>query len=68
MLRSASGRVPSFPVELILSDYVLPWFGGSAAVWITTMLVFQTLLFAGYAYAHWVSGRPTALQKKVHLA
>ena len=32
------------------------------------MLVFQTLLFAGYAYAHWVSGRPTALQKKVHLA
>ena len=41
-----------FQIELIISDYVLPWFGGSAAVWTTTMLVFQTLLFAAYLYAH----------------
>ena len=46
-----------FQVELILSAYVLPWFGGSAAVWTTTMLVFQTLLFAGYTYAHYLSSR-----------
>ena len=46
-----------FQVELIISDYVLPWFGGAAAVWTTTMLVFQALLFAGYLYAHLLSGR-----------
>jgi SAM-dependent methyltransferase len=31
---------------------VLPWFGGSAAVWTTCLLFFQTLLLAGYLYAH----------------
>ncbi len=46
-----------FQIELIISDYVLPWFGGSAAVWTTTMLVFQTLLFAAYLYAHAISRR-----------
>lgn len=56
-----------FQVELMLGEYVLPWFGGSAAVWTTTMLVFQTLLFAGYGYAHGIAGRPAGVQKKVHL-
>lgn len=55
-----------FQVELILSAYVLPWFGGSAAVWTTTMLVFQTLLFGGYAYAHYLSSR-VRLAKQVQL-
>jgi len=31
---------------------ILPWFGGSAAVWTMCMLFFQALLLAGYAYAH----------------
>lgn len=58
-----------FQVELILSAYVLPWFGGSAAVWTTTMLVFQTLLFAGYAYAHQISSRlPARRQVSLHFA
>ena len=57
-----------FQVELILSAYVLPWFGGSAAVWTTTMLVFQTLLFAAYAYAHQVASRlPPRTQLRLHL-
>src|SRR5215467_10969303 len=41
-----------FAVELLLAKYFLPWFGGAPAVWTTCMLFFQTLLLAGYAYAH----------------
>ena len=41
-----------FEVQPIISKFILPWFGGSPAVWTTAMVFFQTLLFAGYAYAH----------------
>lgn len=41
-----------FQVQPLLGKFILPWFGGSPAVWTTCMLVFQVLLFAGYAYAH----------------
>ena len=41
-----------FQVQPIISKFILPWFGGSPAVWTTCMVFFQTLLFAGYAYAH----------------
>jgi hypothetical protein len=41
-----------FQVQPILSKFILPWFGGSPAVWTTCMVFFQVLLFAGYAYAH----------------
>ena len=44
-------------VELIISKYLLPWFGGTAALWTTAMLLFQVLLFAGYAYAHLITDR-----------
>jgi len=44
-----------FQVQLIINKYILPWFGGSAAVWITSMLVFQILLLGGYVYSHVVS-------------
>lgn len=57
-----------FQVELISSKFLLPWFGGSASVWTTSMLVFQTLLFAGYAYAHAISARLRKLnQYRFHL-
>jgi hypothetical protein len=42
-----------FEVQPILSKYILPWFGGSPAVWTTCMVFFQTVLFLGYGYAHW---------------
>lgn len=32
---------------------ILPWFGGSAAVWTTCMLFFQTVLLLGYLYVYW---------------
>ena len=41
-----------FQVQPVISKCVLPWFGGTPAVWTTCMLFFQVLLFAGYAYAH----------------
>ena len=41
-----------FQVQPLISRMILPWFGGSPAVWTTCMLFFQSVLFLGYAYAH----------------
>lgn len=41
-----------FQVQPVVGKMVLPWFGGSAAVWTTCMLFFQVLLLLGYLYAH----------------
>jgi len=46
-----------FQVQLIVSKYILPWYGGSAAVWTTSMLVFQILLLGGYVYSHLLAER-----------
>lgn len=46
-----------FQVQPIIARLILPWFGGSAAVWTTCLLFFQTLLLGGYLYAHWLVGR-----------
>jgi hypothetical protein len=58
-----------FQVQPLVSKAILPWFGGSPAVWTTCMLFFQSLLFAGYAYAHfsqrWFGPRQQAM---IHLA
>lgn len=42
-----------FQIQPLISKRILPWFGGTPAVWTTCLLFFQTVLFAGYAYAHW---------------
>lgn len=41
-----------FQVEPIMGRLILPWFGGSAAVWTVTVLFFQVALVLGYLYAH----------------
>jgi hypothetical protein len=41
-----------FQVQFLLARLILPWFGGAPAVWSTSLVVFQALLLAGYAYAH----------------
>src|SRR5712691_4338842 len=41
-----------FQVQPLIAKIILPWFGGSAAVWSAAMLFFQISLLAGYAYAH----------------
>jgi SAM-dependent methyltransferase len=40
-----------FMVQPIIAKQILPWFGGSAAVWTTCLVFFQTALLAGYGYA-----------------
>ncbi|MCY2995013.1 MAG: fused MFS/spermidine synthase [Planctomycetota bacterium] len=40
-----------FQIQPVIGKMILPWFGGSPAVWTTCMLFFQILLLAGYAYA-----------------
>jgi len=46
-----------FWVQLLLGKYILPWFGGTPAVWTTCMLFFQVGLLGGYTYAHLISSR-----------
>src|SRR5579883_397788 len=41
-----------FQVEPVIAKIILPWFGGSAAVWTTCLLFFQMVLLLGYLYAH----------------
>lgn len=55
-----------FQVQLILGKFLLPWFGGTSAVWATCMLFFQLLLLAGYAYAHWLARKDGRLQWRIH--
>ena len=40
-----------FLVQPIIAKQILPWFGGSAAVWAVCLVFFQSVLLAGYAYA-----------------
>ena len=40
-----------FQVQPLISKIILPWFGGSPAVWTTSMFFFQTVLLLGYCYA-----------------
>ena len=57
-----------FEIQLIVSKHILPWFGGSAAMWTTSMLVFQILLLLGYAYSHLICLRlPPKVQVRLHL-
>ena len=55
-----------FQVEPMIAKYILPWFGGSPAVWSTVMLFFQLLLTGGYAYAAWLSNKAYR-REKIHL-
>jgi hypothetical protein len=46
-----------FLVEPIAAKQLLPVLGGSAAVWITCLVFFQTALLVAYLYAHWLAQR-----------
>lgn len=58
-----------FWIEPLFARLVLPMLGGAPAVWNTCLMSFQTLLLAGYLYAH-ASARylTTRRQIAVHLA
>jgi spermidine synthase len=46
-----------FQIQPMIGKFILPWFGGTPAVWSTAMLFFQILLTGGYAYAYWLVKR-----------
>jgi hypothetical protein len=46
-----------FLVQPILAKQILPWFGGSAAVWTVCLVFFQVVLVLGYTYAHLLTRR-----------
>jgi hypothetical protein len=57
-----------FQVELLSAKFILPWFGGSPAVWTISLLIFQLLLLGGYGYAHVLATRARMkTQTRVHL-
>jgi hypothetical protein len=58
-----------FQVQPVITKKILPWFGGSPAVWTTCVLFFQLVLLGGYAYAHLLTHRvQPRWQALVHLA
>ena len=57
-----------FLVQPIIAKQILPWFGGSSAVWITCLVFFQVVLLAGYTYAHLITRHlQAATQARLHI-
>ena len=57
-----------FLVQPMIARYILPFFGGTPAVWSSVQLFFQLFLTGGYAYAAWLVGRvPARRQARVHI-
>ncbi len=57
-----------FLVQPIIAKQILPWFGGSAAVWTTCLVFFQSVLLAGYAYADATTQLGIRRQMLLHVA
>ncbi|RST55903.1 spermidine synthase [Variovorax sp. MHTC-1] len=58
-----------FLVQPLIAKQILPWFGGSAAVWSICMVFFQVVLLAGYAYSDWIARRlGVRAQARLHVA
>ncbi len=56
-----------FLVQPLVAKYILPWFGGAPAVWNVCMAFYQSALFGGYLYAHFLITRvPPSRQLWVH--
>src|SRR6202166_2712703 len=57
-----------FSVQPLFTKMVLPRLGGAPAVWSVAMVFFQSLLLAGYAYAHYLTQlRNRMLMVAIHL-
>lgn len=55
-----------FLVQPLIARQILPWFGGSAAVWTLCLVFFQVVLLLGYLYADRLSRWPLRIQGRVH--
>jgi hypothetical protein len=57
-----------FLVQPVIAKQILPWFGGTAAVWTTCLVFFQTALLLGYFYSDWTTRNlKPKTQATVHL-
>ncbi|MSV29156.1 MAG: hypothetical protein EXQ52_10500 [Bryobacterales bacterium] len=58
-----------FQVQPMIAKMILPWFGGTVAVWTICMLFFQVILLAGYGYAAWsIRYLTPRMQSGVHVS
>jgi len=57
-----------FLVQPMIARMALPRLGGAPSVWNSAMLVYQALLLAGYAYAHWLGRFRPRQQAAIHVA
>ncbi|MET1756934.1 fused MFS/spermidine synthase [Novosphingobium sp. RD2P27] len=63
-----AGSFLLFLVQPMVARMALPRLGGAPNVWNSAMVVYQVLLLAGYAYAHWLSRFDVKRQAITHLA
>ncbi len=63
-----AGSFLLFLVQPMVARMALPRLGGAPAVWNSAMLVYQALLLAGYAYAHFIGRFAPRTQAYLHLA
>lgn len=62
-----AGSFLLFLVQPMIARMALPRLGGAPSVWNSAMLVYQALLLAGYAYAHWLGRFGVRRQAMIHL-
>ena len=55
-----------FLIQPLIAKQILPWFGGTAAVWTVCLVFFQLVLLAGYIYADRLSRLAPRRQAIVH--
>ena len=68
LLTVLTGSFLLFLTQPMVARMALPRLGGAPAVWNSAMLVYQGLLLAGYAYAHFLTRLRPRRQAGVHLA
>ena len=52
-----------FLIQPVSAKLILPWFGGSAAVWTTCLVFFQGALVAGYGYSYFIVKHPRPIRQ-----
>jgi hypothetical protein len=55
-----------FVIQPMIAKMLLPRVGGAPSTWTTCVLFFQTVLLAGYVYAHWVGRRRARTALAIH--
>jgi SAM-dependent methyltransferase len=67
ILTIVTGSFLLFLTQPMIARMALPRVGGSPSIWNSAMLVYQLLLLAGYAYAHWLARLRARLQVGIHI-